>query len=165
MIVFEKFCLLSIRAILGMSNMKKLGISLRTILKVSLILSILILPELKSSEQIRFKSVSKDMKTLFKNERFSDVSFEIDGRIIPSHKASWFYTSLFLNKIVLRCRCSPLAAMLTSLFQESKQKVIKIPPEENISYDIFENRTHSIFINSTSSFGVYLYRKLQHKWR
>ena len=79
-----------------------------------------------------YSLLAKQMHSLVLNPSFSDVSFEVEGKIIPAHKN------------ILVCRSEYFRAMLSEngAFKESHQSSIYM---NDMSYDIFVQVLHFVY--------------------
>ena len=79
-----------------------------------------------------YSLLAKQMYSLVLNPSFSDVSFEVEGKIIPAHKN------------ILVCRSEYFRAMLNEngAFKESHQSLIYM---NHLSYDIFVQVLHFVY--------------------
>lgn len=79
-------------------------------------------PEMLVAQEGSLEAMRHSMASFYNSQTFSDVAFEVEGRIFPAHK------------LVLSLYPSKFKAMLTSGMKETYEDVIQLP---NIRYDTF----------------------------
>lgn len=77
---------------------------------------------LEALSPVSLLSLAEDLSPMVDSEHFSDVRFEVQGRVIHAHK------------FILFARCEYFRRMFTSGYKESTDSTITLP---DVSYDVF----------------------------